>query len=84
MHLSEGRDIVVQVLEHIEGSNQINRAGGEGQFLCCAQTNIDQSTLVTIPNGFLIDVDALRFAICGEVGQHRSGSATNVEDPPPF
>jgi hypothetical protein len=80
-HLSEGGSVVVEVFDDVKSSDEIEGAVLEWEGLSCAQLNIDQAALATVPHRLCIDVDALRLSIRGQVGQHRSSSAPHVEDP---
>jgi hypothetical protein len=81
-YLSESGEIVVEMLDNIERGHKVKRRIGEWELLERAYLNIGQAALATVPHGFFIDVDPLGLPISRQVGQHRSGPASNVEDPP--
>jgi hypothetical protein len=80
-HLSKGRGVVIEVFDHVKSCDQVKRVLRKRQIGRLTQGNVDQASLAAVPHGFFVDVDALNLSKCGEVGQHRPGPATDVEDP---
>jgi hypothetical protein len=80
--LSECPEIVVEMLDNIESGHKVKRRIGEWELLEGAYLNVGQAALATVAHGFFIDVDPLGLPISRQMGEHRSGPASDVEDPP--
>jgi hypothetical protein len=74
--------IVVHVLEHVQGGDQVEAAGIEGKGEGIDVAYILDSPLAAEVDGLLVGVDPLDLAVSGEVLDHRPRSAAHVENPP--
>src|SRR5438874_417937 len=80
-NLAKGRGVVVQMLDDVKRSHKVEGGVSERERLGGAELDVRQTALAAVADRLLVDVDALRLAVRGQVGEHRPSPTTDVKDP---
>jgi hypothetical protein len=82
-HLAQSAEIVVDVLDDVEGRDQVECVIFKRQAVGARLRHLPQPAVVAVADRLQVHVDTLRVSETREVGQHRPGSTADVENPSP-